>query len=302
MDTKTYTHSQFEEMTEAQIEGIIMRKEGNINDARYILGKLMIEGTSDKVPKNENKGLNWLKEACKQNHMGAMEYKTYWEIRFDKAPQLIRIRENLEKIIEANKSCRACNTLAELNHASAGSELAKLNAEVADTAAKNREIAAKYYLMSAEQGDVIGLHWTGVFYHEGFGFAKNVEKAIEYLTKAAELGNGQSLYQLFMIYSGKDGQEAWLKNPTKAYGYLIDSMLRGVTYFDEIVAYFKANYDELAPLFVKQKSLPIEINESTKKDIMNMHEAMISELKIAFSAALGKERLYHRPCGFLNDQ
>jgi len=78
-------------------------------------------------------------------------------------------------------------------------------------------------------------------------------------------------------------------------------MLRGVTYFDEIVAYFKANYDELAPLFVKQKSLPIEINESTKKDIMNMHEAMISELKIAFSAALGKERLYHRPCGFLND-
>ena len=92
---------------------------GGNDDARYVLGRLMLEGVSEKVPENENKGLNWLREAVKRNHMGTLEYKTYWDIRFDKAPKLDKIVSNLEKVIEANKSPRACNTLAELNHASA---------------------------------------------------------------------------------------------------------------------------------------------------------------------------------------
>ena len=62
--------------------------------------------------------------------------------------------------------------------------------------------------MSAEQGDIIGCHWMGVFYHEGFGVAKNTQKAIEFLTTAAEGGNGQSWYQLFLIHCGKEGQDA----------------------------------------------------------------------------------------------
>ena len=32
-----------------------------------------------------------------------------------------------------------------------------------------------------------------------------------------------------------------------------------------------------------------------------MHDAFVGELKVKFSAALGKDRLYNRPCGFLND-
>lgn len=44
-------------------------------------------------------------------------------------------------------------------------------------------------MMSAEQGDVVGMHWIGVFYHEGFGVAKDISKAVEFLQKAAELGN-----------------------------------------------------------------------------------------------------------------
>jgi len=135
MDTKHYTIAQFEEMTENELEGIIMRKEANTNDARFVLGRLMIEGTSDKVSKNENKGLNWLKDACKNDHIGAIEYKTYWDIRFDRSPKLQKIKESLEKVIEANKSPRACNTLAELNHASAGSDLVKTNPEAAAVAA-----------------------------------------------------------------------------------------------------------------------------------------------------------------------
>lgn len=30
--------------------------------------------------------MNWLKEAIKNNHLGALEYKTYYDIRFDKSP------------------------------------------------------------------------------------------------------------------------------------------------------------------------------------------------------------------------
>ena len=251
METKTFTHLELEEMTENELEGIILRGEASQNDARYVLGKLMIEATSQKVPKNENKGLNWLKEACKKGHMPSLEYKTYWDIRFDRNPKLQSIKENLQKIIDANKSTRACNTLAELNHASAGSDLAKQNPELAEVAQQNRENAAKFYMTSAEQNDVIGTHWMGVFYHEGFGVAKNIDKAVDYLTRASEMGNGQSFFQLYLIYSGKDGQDAALKDPVKAYNYLMSAIIRGVTYFDELLALFAANYDQLAPVYLK---------------------------------------------------
>jgi TPR repeat protein len=78
----------------------------------------------------------------------------------------------LETVADKTKSTRACNTLAEFY-------------QVQDKKEGSKENAAKYYSMSAEQGDVIGIHWMGVFYHLGFGVSKNVEKAIELLTKAA---------------------------------------------------------------------------------------------------------------------
>ena len=72
--------------------------------------------------------------------------------------------------------------------------------------------------------------------------------------------------------------------------------------FDEAIAYFKEHYTILAPIYVASKKLPIEVKPDTEQDIKNMHDANINELKVAFSTALGKDRMYHRPCGFLNDQ
>lgn len=69
-------------MTEAELENKISTD--NNDDARYILGRLCIEGTNDSVEKNVNKGKNWLKEAVRNNHMGALEYMTYYDIRFKK--------------------------------------------------------------------------------------------------------------------------------------------------------------------------------------------------------------------------
>ena len=290
-----------EEMTEAELESHVLSKNGNA-EARYVLGRMMIEGTSDKIPKNENKGLNWLKESVKQGHIDALEYKTYWDIRFDRTPKLDKIIDSLEKVIAANNSARACNTLAELNHASASGVTAQMTKEHQEAAAEKAKQAAKYYLTSAEQGDIIGTHWLGVFYHEGFGVTKNIDKAIEHLTKSAAAGNGQSMYQLFLIHSGKEGQDASKKNPEVAYTNLMNAICNGVTYFDEAVQFFNDNYDVLAPVYVKSKGLPVEVKKETENDIKNMHQAYISELKVNFSTALGKDRMYHRPCGFINDQ
>lgn len=57
-----------------------------------------------------------MKTAAKNGHLQALEYKTYWDIRFDKQPNLEKITKALEKVCEEGKSCRACNTLAEFAH------------------------------------------------------------------------------------------------------------------------------------------------------------------------------------------
>lgn len=98
-------------MSEAELEQLIIEK--NSNDARFVLGKALMDGNNDKIKKNEKKGVNWIKEAIKNGHIGALEYKTYHEIRFDKQPKLNKILKNLETIVERTKGTRACNTLAE---------------------------------------------------------------------------------------------------------------------------------------------------------------------------------------------
>jgi hypothetical protein len=51
----------------------------------------LIEGVSDKVKKNGLKGVNWVKEAAKNGHLGAMEYKAYHDIRYDKQPNMKKL-------------------------------------------------------------------------------------------------------------------------------------------------------------------------------------------------------------------
>lgn len=56
-------------MTEAELESYILSSKGKKgNNARFILGKMMMEGTNPSVSHNEVKGLNWLKEPLKAGH------------------------------------------------------------------------------------------------------------------------------------------------------------------------------------------------------------------------------------------
>ncbi|MFS8160263.1 MAG: hypothetical protein ACMG6E_08665 [Candidatus Roizmanbacteria bacterium] len=98
-------------MSEAELEAYIAQH--NSDQGRYILGRLLLEGTNDKIIKNITKGVNWLKEAIKNGNLEALEYKVYYDIRFDKQPKIKKIYASLETVIDKTKSPRACCTLGE---------------------------------------------------------------------------------------------------------------------------------------------------------------------------------------------
>ena len=112
-------------MNEKELETFISSKgtDAFSNEARMVLGKMLIEGNGTNVPRNENKGLNWLKEASKAGNIDAIEYKTYWDIRYDRKPNIEKITSNLEKVIATKSAPRALNTLGEFNHAQASSQM-----------------------------------------------------------------------------------------------------------------------------------------------------------------------------------
>ena len=148
------------------------------------------------------KGKNWIKTSAKNGHLPSIEYQTYYDIRFAQQPNLKKIMKGLETVVEQapNRSSRACNTIAEFAHAQTADET-------------NKDKAARYYMMSAEQGCLVGTHWLGIFYMEGYGVSRNLDKAEENLIKAAKMGNGQSNFQLFILYSKNEDK----RNVVKAY-------------------------------------------------------------------------------------
>lgn len=187
----TYTHAQLEIMTEAELEAIIAKDNdsADANEARYMLGKNMIEGSfPDRVPRNQFKGAQWVDDAARRGSFAALEYKTYFDIRFGR-PNLEQVMSSLEKCATDYKSARACCTLAEVCHGNAkGNEGDKVK-------------AALWYKQASDLGCVVGHHWLAVYYMEGFGVSQNLDKAEELLLKATKAGNGQSAYQLFIMYS-----------------------------------------------------------------------------------------------------
>ena len=210
-------------MDEAQLEGMALAKNPS-SDAKFVLGKLMIEGSSETVPFNEKKGLNWIKEAVSQGNMAALEYKTYHDIRFDSNPKLGKIMENLQKIINANNSCKALNVMGELAHAQASAAVDHKDEKMRKEGEEKATEAARYYMLSAEQGDLLATHFCGIFTHLGFGVARNLDKAVEFLSKSAEAGHCHSMYQLFLVYSGEEGQNEKMMDVEKAYNFLVKSL------------------------------------------------------------------------------
>lgn len=88
----------------------------------------------------------------------------------------------------------------------------------------------------------------------------------------------------------------------QAYKCLNRAVTRGVTYFDELNAYFKDNYDVLAPYFLETKKPAGGLTVANQEEILNLHNAFVNEIQQGFMAALAKDRMYKRPCGSVTDQ
>jgi len=78
--------------------------------------------------------------------------------------------------------------------------------------------------------------------------------------------------------------------------------MMGVTFFDQMNEYFKDNYDVLAEDFLKVRKPGADVSKEVKQEVLNLHEAHVNELKTNFMAALGRDRMYKRPCGSVTDQ
>lgn len=74
-----------------------------------------------------------------------------------------------------------------------------------------------------------------------------------------------------------------------------------MSFFDEFHNIFKQNQEELTPIFLKKKPNSL-IDTSKKEEVLGLHEAYVNEMKTSFSQALGKDRMYQRPVGFMQDQ
>ena len=67
----------------------------------------------------------------------------------------------------------------------------------------------------------------------------------------------------------------------KAYRFLNKAVSLGVTYFEEMNNFFKANYEKLSPIFIEMRKTPSDM--TGRKEIENLHDAYVSELKEGFS-------------------
>ena len=112
---------ELDQLTTVQLEEVISRSaSAKADDARFVLGRLQIEGTfEERVAFNDTQGNEHLKTAAKNNHIASLEYLTYHAIRFDRHPNVKKIMDGLLRVTDelTNNCSRACNTIAEFAHA-----------------------------------------------------------------------------------------------------------------------------------------------------------------------------------------
>ena len=56
------------------------------------------------------------------------------------------------------------------------------------------------------------------------------------------------------------------------------AVTRGVTYFDDLNNFFKENYDVLAAYFLETKKPAGELTVANQEEIINLHNAFVSEI------------------------
>ena len=82
---------------------------------------------------------------------------------------------------------------------------------------KNLKKAVEWWTKAAEQGDATAQYNLGVCYENGDGVEKDSQKAVKWYKKAAEQGHADAQCNLGVCYEKGDGVEKDLKQAVKWY-------------------------------------------------------------------------------------
>ena len=77
----------------------------NTGNALFVIGKLMVHGHSDQFKKSRDEGMKYLHQSSNMGNTHALEMIIFQNEKFDKPNTyalLYEMKENLEKVIEAN--------------------------------------------------------------------------------------------------------------------------------------------------------------------------------------------------------
>lgn len=169
--------------------------------AQNDLGTLYIQGLG--VPQDYKEGAKWLSLAADQGNPYAQANLGWLYDNGQGVP------ENKAKAFSLYKAA------ADQGHANAQANLAYMYENGIGGATKNLKIAAQYYEKSAEQGVTNAQYMIGIYYEKGIGVPKNINKAIQWLKKAAAQGDMDAANRLKSIQNTSNPAAKKTEKPIK---------------------------------------------------------------------------------------
>ncbi len=173
--------------------------------SQYTLADILFDGYI--TTQNETEGLDWLRKAADQNYAEALNRLGVFHYRGKYVQQdYAKAFEYQRKAVDFdNDNITAINNIAYLYRYGEG-------------VSKNYVEAIRYYQLAADKDEDVrasNLCKIGMMYYEGgYGISKDTEKAKEFFTKSAELGDSDAQFNIgFMLFNENKRQEAkpWLE-------------------------------------------------------------------------------------------
>jgi TPR repeat protein len=177
------------------VENLMMSAKKGHDKAQFMLGDMYKRG--DEVIKDKEKAIYWFQKAADQGHQGAkMELELLEPQIRGKEPSGKKPKGQLLGIPFPEKTAK--------EYAEAGDKYFYK---------KSYKMAFKEYEQCARMGNAGCQKMLGLFYNNGFGVEKDLNKARKFYEDSARQNNFEAIYNLGLLYANGQGVK---KNMTKA--------------------------------------------------------------------------------------